>query len=504
MLSFLSPLPTLPAYSGPESVGTVEYEIPLSSLGFESIPKDLPASTVKFRIFYPAKLKDDAVCGVPWLPAPQTAHLGAYIRMARLGPWLSKILLSIPLYLRSTMMPAYASAALQSKDIPLPVLIFSHGLVGAMNSHSALLGELASRGVVCVAIDHRDGSGALSLARSEGSKGSTDQATEITSIYFKNISLKIRPGVWEARDRQFEIRLFELMATYKALELLNKGESLVSLAGETGDMNIIPRSSLNLQPGEVIWAGHSFGGATLIQFIKTIYHEGRLTRTKQNSDGILPEHSLLLQPAPPSLVEQIKATSPVILLDPWFMPLRSPRTKWLNAKPLPCHDGMKDQAYGQISTTVAVLSSECAWHWPQVHSHMPQILAADPQTIKTETEAETIALFKDFVTPRHFMNESKRQNGNSVRTETEVKQSEPTATSGFVLHDTTHVTLSDFGIMFPWITWWFTGQKKPELANWNVARCILGAAGLEDSLKDDDAGGYGRAAADAQLEQIYY
>jgi platelet-activating factor acetylhydrolase len=503
MLSFLNPLPALPAYTGAEKVGTAEYEIPISSLGFNSIPDELPASTIKFRVFYPARPSADVAFGVPWLPEPQTTHLAAYLRMARLGPWLSKIFLSIPLYLRSTTMPAYKNAALHHEGSPLPVLIFSHGLVGSMNSHSALLGELASRGVVCVAIDHRDGSGALSLARSEGSKAATDKPTEITSIYYKNVSLKIRPGVWEARDRQFEIRLFELVATYKALGLLNEGEGLTNLAGGPGSVNVIPRSSLNLKPGEIIWAGHSFGGATLVQFIKTIYHESRIPPAKQESDTTLPENSLLLQPAPRSLVEQIKATSPLILLDPWFMPLRSPRTRELNSKPLPCHYATSDRAYGQSSTTIAVLSSECAWHWPEVHSHMPQILAADPQTIKTETEAETIKLFENFISPRHFMNESKRQYGNSRATEKDAGNREPEAASAFVLHDTTHVTLSDFGLMFPWITWWFTGQKQPELANWNVARCILKAAGLEERIRLDGNDGH-QVAADGQLEQIYY
>lgn len=500
MLSFLNPLPTLPAYTGPEKVGTAEYEIPLSSLGLESIPKELPASTVKYRVFYPSRHVADGSCGVPWLPEPQTAHLDAYLRLARLGPWLSKILLSIPLYLRSTRMPAYKNAALQSEDGPLPVLILSHGLVGCMNSHSALLGELASRGVVCVAVEHRDGSGALSLARNESSKGAVDQPTEISSIYYKNLTLKIRPGIWEARDAQFQIRVFELAATYKALELLNGGEVLPNLAGGPSTMNVIPTASLNLKPGEVIWAGHSFGGATLIQFIKSIYYEGRGQFTKQEGEETSSNQSLLLQPPSPSLVEQIKETSPVILLDPWFMPLRSPRTKDLHSRPLPCHDAMPDKAFGQSPTTIAILSSECAWHWPQIHSHMPQILAANPQTIKTETEAETIELFKNFVTPRHFMDESKRRNGGSRVTEKDLGNREPTATGAFVLHDTTHTTLSDFGLMFPWVTWWVTGQRKPELANWNVARSILKAAGLEDRV-----GGHGSLVeADAQLEQIYY
>lgn len=503
MLSFLNPLPSLPAYTGPEKVGTAEYEIPFSSLGWGPTPKELLASTFKFRVFYPTRNIADISCGVPWLPQPQTTHLDGYLRLARLGPWLSKILLSVPLYLRSTLMPAYENAMLHHEDGPLPVLIFSHGLVGCLNSHSALLGDLASRGVVCVAVDHRDGSGALSLARNEGSKAATDQPTEMTSIYYKNVSLKIRPGVWEARDAQFQIRLFELAATYEALELFNSGETLPNLAGGPITANIIPRSSLNLSPGEVIWAGHSFGGATVIQFIKTIYYEGRAQVANQDGDKTPSDQSLLLLPASPSLVGQIKSTSPVILLDPWFMPLRSPRTKALHWKPLPCHDSTPDRAYGQYPKTIAVLSSECAWHWPQVHSHMPQILAPNPQTVKTETEAETIVLFKDFVSPRHFMDESKRKNGKSRVTEKDVGDRKPSPAGAFVLHDTTHVTLSDFGLLFPWITWWFTGQKKPELANWNVVRSILNAAGLEDRVGGN--GGYGtQEDADAQWERIYY
>ncbi|KIV92708.1 hypothetical protein PV10_03980 [Exophiala mesophila] len=500
MLSFLNPLPYLPPYNGPHKVGTTVYEIPITSLGYDTIPEGFPTSTIKFRVFYPTSPETSDLPFASWLPEPQSAYVDAYLKLARVGPWLSKLLLSIPLYLRSTKVHAYENAPLKSDDQPFPVLIFSHGLVGGANTHSYLLGELASRGVICVALEHRDGSGVLSRANNDGAKkGATEQPSEVTSIFYKSNSLKIRPGVWEQRDHQISIRLFELSATFQALELLNQGVALPNVAEGSAGSNVIPKSSLNLQPGQVTWAAHSFGGATMVQFFKSLYHESRVELLSGvKPDDPLKENSLFLVRPSKSLVNHLTPSTPLILLDPWFMPLRSPRRRELFDKPLPAFESTPADASHQAST-IAVLSSECAWHWPEVHSHMPQIFAPEPLRVQTQTEEETTEIFKAFKSPRHFMNESKAKHGASKAIDP-IDESQPQPTKMFVLHNTTHVTPSDFGILFPWITWWFTGQEKPVLATVNIVKCILDAAGL--SKLQVEIPGFDSPEDKAQLARI--
>ncbi len=497
MLSFLNPLPALPDYTGPHKVGSAEYEIPINILGLEPLSIDVSLSTIRFRIFYPATARGTR--GVPWVPEPQTMYLEGYLKLARLNSWLASLLLSVPIFLRSTSIPAYGNAKLAYVDHPLPVLIFSHGLVGSMSTHTAILGELASHGVFCVALEHRDGSGALSLVRTDLEHTIGDAPTEMSSVDYRQVSLKIRPGVLEERDKQLQIRTFELMALYHILELLNQGEALKNLASSTiGDFGL-PQGSLRLGPGAVAWAGHSFGGTTIIQLLKSIYY-GSDDSSEINST----KNTLLLQRPMPSLVAQITPLSPVALLDPWFLPLKSPSTQWLLRTPLPCHDVSPDM-HRPTSKTVVVMSTEYAFHWPQCHSHMPAVISPDPVNVRVQTQEEYDIEFKRFTSPRNFMNESKKAKARlalsdqtavkKVAVKDEVEAEKASAISTFVLHDTTHVTHSDFGLLFQWVTWWVTGQKKPELAVQNIARCILGAAGMPVAEGPSDA-------ARAQLEQL--
>ncbi|KAJ9604548.1 hypothetical protein H2200_010661 [Cladophialophora chaetospira] len=419
--------------------------------------------------------------------------------MARLNRWLTSMLLSVPLFLRSTMMPVYDDAPLALDGTCLPVLIFSHGLVGSMNTHSAILGELASHGVFCVALEHRDRSGALSLVRNGEAESLSTAPTEMSSVYYKSISLRIRPGVLEERDKQLQIRIFELMALYRALELLNEGETLKNLASSTAGNLSMPKGSLNLQPGSIIWGGHSFGGTTIIQLLKSVYYEGQCD-LKQDSADI----SLLLQQPPPSLVAQITPLSPVALLDPWFMPLKSSSTKGLLCKPLPCHYATIGPHLESPSTAI-VMSMEFAYHWPECHSHMPAIISPDPSSVRVQTQEEYETEFKKFTSPRDFMNKSKKARAATASQqqrdvtkdllEKDGGEHQVSPIASYVLHDTTHVTHSDFGLLFQWVTWWVTGQKNPELAVQNTARCILAAAGLPLTEIDSDE-------ARAQLERL--
>ena len=502
MLSYFNPLPSLLEYTGPHKVGSVEYEISLRDLGLGALPDGLPISTIRFRVFYPTTAEVNTSRGVPWLPEPQTTYLGGYLKMARVNPWLSSILLSVPLFLRTTMMPAYDDAPLSYQGSPLPVLIFSHGLVGNMNTHSAILGELSSHGVFCVALEHRDGSAALSLIRAPDAEVNDEAPTEVSSMSFKRISLRIKPGVLEERDEQLKIRIFELTALYRALESLNKGMLRTNLASKSQKGLLVPESSLDLKPGSVIWAGHSFGGATIVQLVKSVYY----ANLKIPREAATPGASLLLQRAPPSLIAQITPVSPVILLDPWFMPLKSPRTEWLLRKPLPCHDA-NPVTRQRSPRNVVVMSMEFAWHWPECHAHMPAITSQNPANVKVQSQEEYEIEFKRYGSPRDLINRSKKARAASKSphhtankeglSEDDGKSGSPSPIASFLLHDTTHVTHSDFGLLFRMITWWYTGQKAPALAVQNTVHCVLDAAGLQHGNEQRND-----IAAQAQLERL--
>lgn len=96
MASFLSkvnPVPALPEYTGPYKVGTIDVEIPVSSLAAPSAAPSNAADieTVLFRLFYPAP-SDAKGKRITWLPAPQRSHVSAYTKFLGFGNVASEII----------------------------------------------------------------------------------------------------------------------------------------------------------------------------------------------------------------------------------------------------------------------------------------------------------------------------------------------------------------------------------------------------------------------------
>lgn len=92
-LNKVNPVPTLPEYTGPYRVGTVDVEIPVADL---EAPSKTPAQagdihTVLFRIYYPAQA-DSKGKRITWLPAPQRHHVSAYTKFLGFGSVASEIL----------------------------------------------------------------------------------------------------------------------------------------------------------------------------------------------------------------------------------------------------------------------------------------------------------------------------------------------------------------------------------------------------------------------------
>ena len=225
-------------------------------------------------------------------------------------------------------------------------MVFSHGLGGTKNAYSHLTGSLASHGMVVVAPEHRDGSAPISFMNS--TNGSPPEA-----VHYRALSHKPSPEVDEDRDKQLKIRLCELGLVHEALLKLDSSPTqLHNIGARTShDHGLLSMFACALDvhtPGKISWSGHSFGAATVVQFIKSVYyHESR------PSNGYTP---LYHPTSDSSLVSQVTPSTPIALLDLWALPLLSSPTSYLWSKPLPAYNSRDG------SPPLAVLS-EAFFKW---------------------------------------------------------------------------------------------------------------------------------------------
>ncbi|OJD17280.1 hypothetical protein AJ78_02614 [Emergomyces pasteurianus Ep9510] len=352
-------IPSFPSYTGPHRVGTSEFEIPVSSLESPAISpeSDIPISTIQFRVFYPADNVDPTSKPVYWVPNPQGAYTGGLAEFLGAPKRLSNILGMFPNTIKWTKMPAYRDAPLKSSTLPSkrwPVMVFSHGIGGSRYMYSYLLGCLASYGIVVVAPEHRDGSSPISLLRN-----SCGQVTE--KVPYQRIKHIFDKSILYKRHAQLRIRLWELGLIHDALLKMDAGTEIGNYAANNGAERTVFTSSLDIHfPSSITWAGHSFGAATVTQFVKSIYW-GRVSDEDPSTiseDPYYSQYRPLYRPRPDSkIVSQVTPTSPLILLDLWNLPLLGDDVKWLWEKPLPCYAGtVEDQT--RPPSVLAILSHE--------------------------------------------------------------------------------------------------------------------------------------------------
>ena len=369
-------IPQLPKPFGPHKVGSTEWEIPISEIPSASVAPDDKITTIKFRLFYPTTPKAKSRTSVPWLPSPQREWCQAYASFLGAGPRVSSILSVVPTLLNMTTIPCVADAPLLPREATskYPLVIFSHGLGGNFNAYSAVCTALASFGIVCAAPEHRDGSAPISVIRAADGRKST-------TIPYQRHPHAPTAKVLNARNGQLRIRLWELQQLFTVLTGLNGGQTFSNYANAGTKTESRPslKNVLDLRPGHVTWAGHSFGACTTIQFVKSVYYH-QLLPSWENTEF---ENDLdwrpLLKPVEDSdLVRQVTSESPVILLDLWAMPLRAGLTRWLWDKPLPCYDRKIREGDPDPSTNVIAIISAEFYKWPELINRMKAALSARP------------------------------------------------------------------------------------------------------------------------------
>lgn len=512
----LNPVNSFPDYHGPYAVGTVDVEIPASDLPSPCDRPEDAAETIAFRIFYPCERPGQSENPRPvrWIPQPQRATISAFAKFVGANHRLAGLISYMPQQLFWIKLPAFRNAALLTPPTSngrWPVTMFSHGLAGSRNAYSYVCGDLASNGVIVIALDHRDGSSPIQYVRATArSEAKTIGPTKITHEPCQE--------AFDGRDKQLRIRMWEMSLAFEALMKIDAGQVVENLDSNTSwsrkeRMEVLQQfeSMLDIhRPGKVSWAGHSFGAATTVQMLKSIHYYRDLP-----PDATAP---LITPKSDAAIVQQIMPESPILLLDMWCLPLRSPAQHWLWELPLPSytHGGPKGD-------NVLCILSEAFYNWEDNRDTIRYIIAG-PQTSRRPSVVPRLTRDKGRLLPdwARLRDESPASstrdsgyasgNGNApsphlsltrqqsstsmsiVSTQKSAKSSmsKPRERSKgphlFYPLRSQHFNQSDFGILFPWIAKRFTKAEEPErILELNVRAMVqlMRESGIEVSGDND-------------------
>jgi platelet-activating factor acetylhydrolase len=139
-----------------------------------------------------------------------------------------------------------------------PVLIFSHGFASSRTDYTHYLGELASRGYIVAAIEHRDGSGPGSIVMKQGSR-------DRVVFPLRQSDLEDHPDLDTASFKkvQLDFRQAEVEETVRVLRQLNEGDGGFAYKfNPRQEGQDLKNWAGRLAMDEVTIGGHSFG-ATL-------------------------------------------------------------------------------------------------------------------------------------------------------------------------------------------------------------------------------------------------
>jgi platelet-activating factor acetylhydrolase len=297
----------LPGHTGPYDVGALDVEVPLdtprlvSDMRFRADGSHaFQVETVLFTLYYPAahaatgRTTTDQG-GYYWFPKPVAATARGYARALGLdnflvrgvmtgGLWLVAGGIRIPARVGAPLLPAGAMGDYgdQAGDGTLPVVVFSHGMLSSRTDYTAYFSELASRGVVVAAIEHRDGSSPASpIIKKPGGQPEWRYYFGLDDLDAESYEGPSSPSSDEGEDEdeeeeegkldsaafkeaQLAFREAEIEAAVDVLRRLNAGDATLNNtrppAGTAAEHTLTAgtfRSRLDTQ--NMTLAGHSYG-----------------------------------------------------------------------------------------------------------------------------------------------------------------------------------------------------------------------------------------------------
>lgn len=489
-----SPINSFPGYHGSHEVGTVDVEIPVSELPAVCEPPAGAVETIAFRIFYPCKSPGKGEHGRPvrWIPQPQRETINSFAKFLGAGNKLASLISWMPQQLFWIRLPAHRNAAIlepPTESGRWPVTMFSHGLAGSRNTYSYICGDMASHGMVVIAMDHRDGSSPIQHVRATAD-------TPARSIGTNKIPHTPTPDTYKARDTQLRIRLWEISIAFEALMKIDHGQKVENLDENTSwsrkeRTEVLGQFEGLLEvhtPGKVSWAGHSFGAATTVQLLKSIFYY-----QEKPADATNP---LITPNSDAAIVQQMLPESPALLLDMWCLPFRSPAQQWLLELPMPSYSPGGPQGDNILSVL-----SEGFYKWQDNCDATKQIISGPAQSVRTHSRhrltAERAKLIPNIAhlredSPASSMRDSGYASDGSSpqRKAADTAPSTPKTEGPHMFYPlrSQHFNQSDFGVLFPWITRRFAKAEEPErIIELNVRAMVqvMREAGIEVAGETD-------------------
>lgn len=271
----------LPKYTGRFDVGAIDIEVPVvephnivNSVFKQNGEPAFRLDTVLFTLYYPAvKGSRSSKPRHKWFPKPISLIAEGYAHAAHFNNFFSRPLFTFALWgLASSIdIPAKVdvplidpSSSMQDADgdeadlSRLPVVVLSHGDVSSRTDYTAYCGELASRGIVVAAIEHRDGSCPGSIVHLPHGKTRRVLLWRADQLKPENGKEEVSNDEW--RFQKLAYRDAEIHETIRVLEDLDlgRGDEVFSYNYRKEGKDLEHWKG-RLDFSHLVIAGHSFG-----------------------------------------------------------------------------------------------------------------------------------------------------------------------------------------------------------------------------------------------------
>ncbi|XP_062818869.1 platelet-activating factor acetylhydrolase 2, cytoplasmic [Anolis carolinensis] len=209
-----------------------------------------------FRLFYPCVPQDGAEQPA-WIPRYEYYYgLADYMNMNR--KWFAPLL---SVTFGSCKIPVNWNAPFRPSSHKYPLIIFSHGLGAIRTVYSAICIEMASRGFLVMALEHRDRSASATYFCKLDPEAPDLPGSQANEEWLSYRGVPKDQKEFHFRNPQLHQRANECIRGLKLFRSIDAGKPPVNLLRTDFDLSALKD---NIDLTKVAVMGHSFGGATSV------------------------------------------------------------------------------------------------------------------------------------------------------------------------------------------------------------------------------------------------